>query len=339
MDKLSDQPTLEADVLIVGAGPTGLYACFYAGMRQLSVIMVDAMPEVGGQLSALYPEKPIYDVAGLPAVSGAELVAALHKQSQVANPTWLLGERAEKLERVPSPDAERLMVTTDHGTRIIVGGVILTAGIGSFAPRRLVVADHLEGRGLQYGVTRAADFTGRDVVVVGGGDSAVDWANMLVPIASSVIVVHRRRTLTAHQAAVTELARNNIRVVLDSEVIAVDGEDRLERVHIAARRSEPEIVASDALIAALGHVADLGPLREWGCAMEERHIVVDRRMETSVAGVYAAGDVTTYEGKVRIMSTGFGEAATAVNNLAAHLRLGEAVFPGHSTDVLAPAPH
>lgn len=332
-----DATTLEADVLIVGAGPAGLYACFYAGMRQLSVIMVDSLPEVGGQLAALYPEKPIYDVAGLPSVTGAELVAALHKQSQVANPTWLLGERAKTLEHVPGPAADRLLVTTDRGTRINVGGVILTAGIGSFTPRRLAVADHLEGRGLHYGVTRAADFAGRDVVVVGGGDSAVDWANMLVPIASSVMIVHRRRTLAAHQAAVNELARNNVRVVLDSEIVAVEGEGLLQRVHIAARKSPPVVVQADAVVAALGHIADLGPLREWGCAMEERHILVDRRMETSIPGVYAAGDVTTYEGKVRIMSIGFGEAATAVNNLAAHLRVGEVVFPGHSTDVMAPA--
>lgn len=333
-----DAAGLEADVLIVGAGPAGLYATFYAGMRQLSVVVLDSLPEVGGQLMALYPEKPIYDVAGLPAVTGAELVTALHKQSQVANPSWVLGERAQSLQRVPGDGAGRLVVTTDQGTRIEAGGVLLTAGIGSFTPRRLAVADHLEGRGLHYGVTRAADFADRNVVVVGGGDSAVDWANMLAEIATSVTVVHRRRTLTAHQASVNELARNDIRVILNSEVVAVDGEDRLARVHVAARAAEPEILEADAVIAALGHHADLGPLRDWGCDMEERrHILVDRRMETSMPGVYAAGDVTTYEGKVRIMATGFGEAATAVNNLAARLHPGEAVFPGHSTDVLATA--
>lgn len=325
-----------ADLLIVGAGPAGLYACFYAGMRQLSVVVVDALPEVGGQLAALYPEKPIYDVAGLCSVTGAELVSALHEQSRIANPTWLLGERAEKFERTPGDTSDRLVVTTDRGTRIDVGGVLLTAGIGSFAPRRLVAADHLEGRGLHYGVTRAADFADRDVVVVGGGDSAVDWANMLAPIASSVTVVHRRRRLTAHQASVDELVGRGVQILLDSEVVVAEGEDRLHRVRIATRRAEPVTIEADAVIAALGHIADLGPLREWGCAMDQRYIHVDRRMETSVPGIFAAGDVTSYDGKVRIMSTGFGEAATAVNNLAARLRVGEAVFPGHSTDVLAP---
>jgi thioredoxin reductase (NADPH) len=333
-----DTTTTTADVLVVGAGPAGLYATFYAGLRGLSVVVLDALPEVGGQLTALYPHKPIYDVAGLPAVTGAGLVTALHEQSLTADPSWVLGERAQVLERVSGGGGERLVVTTDRGSRIEVGGVVLTAGIGSFTPRRLAVADHLVGRGLHYGVTRAADFTGQDVVVVGGGDSAVDWANLLAPTASSVTVVHRRRTLTAHQASVRDLVRNDVRVVLESEVVAVEGEDRLERVHIAARRSQPDVVPADAVIAALGHVADLGPLRDWGLDVQERrHIPVDRRMETSIPGVYAAGDVTTYEGKVRIMATGFGEAATAVNNLAARLRPGEAVFPGHSTDLLAPA--
>jgi thioredoxin reductase (NADPH) len=332
--------TLEADLLIVGAGPAGLYATFYAGMRELSVVVLDALPEVGGQLRALYPEKPIYDVAGLPAVTGAELVTALHKQSRAANPTWVLGERAETLARVATDTGERFAVTTDRGTCIRVGGVILTAGIGSFKPRRLTVADHLEGRGLHYGVTSAGDFASQDVVVVGGGDSAVDWANMLAPLASSVTVVHRRRTLTAHQASVNELVGHRVRVLLDSEILAVEGTERLERVHVGTRKSETRILQADAVIAALGHIADLGPLRDWGCGLEERrHIVVDRRMETTVPGVFAAGDVTTYEGKVRIMATGFGEAATAVNNLAARLRPGEAVFPGHSTDVMASTLH
>lgn len=330
---------LDADLLIVGAGPAGLYAAFYAGMRELSTVVLDALPEVGGQLMALYPEKPIYDVAGLPAVTGAELVTALHKQSQAANPTWVLGERGETLTRDPTGADERFIVTTDRGTRIRVRGVILTAGIGSFKPRRLTVADHFDGRGLHYRVSRADDFTGQHVVIVGGGDSAVDWANMLAPTAASVTVVHRRRTLTAHQASVNELARNNISVHLDSEIVAVDGSERLDHVHVAARKAQPQVLAADAVIAALGHIADLGPLREWGCELEQRrHIRVDRRMETTVHGLFAAGDVTTYDGKVRIMATGFGEAATAVNNLAARLRPGEAVFPGHSTDVLAPPP-
>lgn len=325
---------LEADVLIVGSGPAGLYACFYAGMRELSVVMLDSLPEVGGQLMALYPDKPIYDVAGLPSVTGAELVTALHKQSETADPTCVLGERAETLERSDSGD--RLIVTTDKGTRINAGGVLLTAGIGSFKPRRLPVADQFEGRGFQYGVTRATDFADQDAVIVGGGDSAVDWANMLAPIAASVTVVHRRRTLTAHQSSVNQLVSNQVRVVLDSEVVAVEGDGRLQSVHVGTRKSTPEAIKADALIAALGHIADLGPLRDWGCALEERrHIVVDRRMETNIPGVYAAGDVTTYEGKVRIMSTGFGEAATAINNLAARLRPGEAVFPGHSTDLMS----
>jgi len=329
---------LDVDVLVVGAGPTGLYATFYAGLRQLIVAVLDELPEVGGQLTALYPQKPIYDVAGLPSATGAELVRALHRQSQLASPSWVLGERATVLERSAGPDGDRFVVTTDLGTRVTAGGIVVTAGIGSFSARRLPVAEHLEGRGLHYHVGSAAQFADQDVVVVGGGDSAVDWANILAPVASSVTLVHRRRALTAHPASINELTKHGVRVVLESEILAVDGVDRLERVHVAARRCEPEVLTATAMVAALGQVADLGPLRAWGLEMaERRHIVVDRRMETSVPGVYAAGDVTTYEGKVRIMTTGFGEAATAVNNLAARLRPGAAVFPGHSTDLLAPA--
>lgn len=327
--------TIEVDVLIVGAGPAGLYACYYAGMRQLSVAMLDSLPEVGGQLMALYPEKPIYDVAGLPAVSGAELVTALHKQSEAAAPTWILGERAMTLGREPGEPEDRLVVTTDCGNTIRAGGVVLAAGIGSFKPRRIAVADGFLGRGVHYQVSKVSEFVGLDVVVVGGGDSAVDWANMLAPVAESVTVVHRRRTLRAHQASVNELARNGVRVLLDAEVVAAHGTEQLEGVDVAIRHQETRTCRTQALVATLGQTADLGPLLQWGCELEARHLLVDQCMETSVRGVFAAGDVTTYPGKVRIMATGFAEAATAVNHLAARLRPGESVFPGHSTDVMA----
>lgn len=324
---------VDVDVLIVGAGPTGLFACYYAGLRELSVAVLDGLPQVGGQLMALYPDKPIYDVAGHVEVTGCELVTSLHKQSESAAPTWILSERAVELERGPE---EVLSVTTDKGTKIRARGVILAAGIGNFAPRRLAAAEEFEGRGLYYSLSSGQRFSGEHVVVVGGGDSAVDWANMLATTAASVCVVHRRRMLRAHQGSVNRLAQNGVRVIVDAEIVAVTGDAAgVQSVEISSRAGGSETLTASAVIAALGQVADLGPLLSWGCASDMRQLVVDSHMETSVRGVFAAGDVTTYPGKVRIMAAGFGEAATAVNNLAARIRPGESVFPGHSTTLVA----
>lgn len=332
----SQRQIVDVDLLIVGAGPAGLFACFYAGMRDLSVAVIDTLPQVGGQLMELYPEKPIYDVAGLPAATGAELVEALHRQSLTARPVWLLAEQAGLVQREgPGPEA-RLSVTTNRGTLIRCGAIVVAAGIGSFRPRTLPKADGWEGRGLHYGVKQAIDLAGRHVIVVGGGDSAVDWCNLLSTQAASVTLVHRRRALRAHQSSVNQLAVNGVRVVLDAEVSVLRGGERLEEVEISARATGTETMRVDAVVAALGHIADLGPLREWGLDLDGRHVVVDDHMETSMPGIFAVGDVTTHPGKVRIMATGFGEAATAVNNIAARLRPGESVFPGHSTDVMAP---
>ena len=331
----------DADVLIVGAGPTGLFASYYAGLRGLSVVLLDSLEQAGGQLMELYPDKPIYDVAGHPEVTGAALVQSLVEQAEVAEPTWLLGERAVALSCQDGDSASqsnprrRFTVVTDRGRRIEAGGIVIAAGIGSFTPRPLRAAEAYLDRGFHYRIANATVYQDIDVVIVGGGDSAVDWANTLSPVARSVTLIHRRQSFAAHPMSVKRLHPNNVKVLLDSEVIGAHGSDSLDAVTVRTKDLE-ETIKTQALIAALGHVADLGPLRGWGLQLQGRQIVVDSTMATSVPGVFAVGDVTAYPGKVRIMAVGFGEAATAVNNLAVQVHPEQTVFPGHSTDLMSP---
>lgn len=327
---------VEVDLLVVGAGPAGLYAAYYAGFRGLRTALVDSLAEPGGQVTALYPEKMIYDVAGFPGIKGRDLVAGLVRQAARFDPVYVLGERAETLANDaghrPRP-GDRLVVTTDKGTRISCGAVVVTGGIGTFTPRPLASGDQWEGRGLTYVVKELAAHTGQDVVIVGGGDSAVDWALALAPIANSVTLVHRRKHFRAHAASVADMEAGPVAVVTDAQVEALEGDDDgLHTVHVRAKDGTVTPYKAQAVIAALGFTADIGPLETWGIGITDRKILVDTAMRTSVAGVYSAGDITEYPGKVRLISVGFGEAATAVNNAATYLDPDQPLFPGHSSD-------
>jgi thioredoxin reductase len=326
---------VDVDLLVVGAGPAGLYAAYYAGFRGLRTAVVDSLTEPGGQVMALYPEKMVYDVAGFPAVKGRDLVANLVQQAARFDPVYVLGERAETLTNEagarPRP-GDRLVVTTDKGTRIRCGAVVITGGIGTFTPRPLPGGAEWEGRGLTYVVKQLAAHAGQDVVVVGGGDSAVDWALALEDIATSVTIVHRRKHFRAHAASVADMEKGSTVIVTEAQVSHLEGDERLHTVHVKGKDGEVRPYKAHAVIAALGFTADIGPLETWGIEIVDRKIVVDTAMRTSVAGVYSAGDITEYAGKVRLIAVGFGESATAVNNAATYLDPDQPLFPGHSSD-------
>ncbi|HET8603610.1 MAG TPA: NAD(P)/FAD-dependent oxidoreductase [Marmoricola sp.] len=320
---------LQTDVLIIGAGPAGLFGAYYAGFRGFSVTVVDSLPELGGQVSALYPEKEILDVAGFPMIKGRELVDDLVKQAASADPTYLLDRTVVSLVTDADTGVE---LGLDDGTRVDAKVVIITAGIGKFTPRRLPAGTDWEGRGLVFFVPSFDGYTDKDVVIVGGGDSAFDWAHHLHPIARTVTLVHRRDKFRAHQATVDAVLASSTEVVVNAEVTRILGDREVEKVEITTKAGEVRTVPAQAVIAALGFVADLSAMAEWGLEFENRHIKVDSAMRTNLARVFAAGDITEYDGKVRLIATGFGEVATAVNNAAVVIDPAAHVFPGHSSE-------
>ena len=323
-------PDPQVDLLIIGAGPVGLYAAYYAGFRGLSVAVVDSLPELGGQITAMYPEKDILDVAGFPVVKGKELVAGLVEQAASADPLYLLGRSAARLETsVEGP----VRVGLGDGTDVTAQAVIITAGIGKFSPRPLPAAADWPGDEVAFFVPSFEPYADKDVVIVGGGDSAFDWALALEPLARSVTLVHRRDAFRAHQATVDRVRASRARIVTSANVTRLVGDGVLTGVEVEhVKTKQSEVLPADAVVAALGFIADLGPIQEWGLETDRRHIVVDSTTATSLPRVFAAGDITDYPGKVRLIAVGFGEAATAVNNAAVLLDPDAHLFPGHSSD-------
>jgi thioredoxin reductase len=320
---------VDVDVLVVGAGPSGLYGAYYAGFRGLSTAIIDALPEAGGQVTALYPEKMIFDIAGFPAVRGKDLVENLVAQTAPFSPRYLLGEQAVAYAQTE----DGVLITTASGTTVAAKAVIVTGGIGTFNPRPLPGGAEWEGRGLEYIVPSYLPYAGKDVVVVGGGDSAVDWALGLEGAAKSVTLVHRRDEFRAHAHSVKLLKDSSVTVVTPAQPVAITGTDQLESITVRdVKTKQSRELPAQAIVAALGFTADITPLEAWGLDVQERHIVVDTTMATNLPRVFAAGDITEYPGKVRLISVGFGEAATAVNNAATVIDPEATIFPGHSTE-------
>ena len=317
----------ECDLLIIGAGPTGLFAAYYAGFRGHRVVVVDSLPELGGQITAMYPEKQIFDVAGFPSVKGRDLVDGLVEQAATGDPTYVLDRTASTLEC----DDDGVTVGLDDGSTVRAGAVLITAGIGKFSPRPLPAGEGWLGRGMEFFVPSFAPYAGKDVVIVGGGDSAFDWAMHLEPIAKSVALVHRRDAFRAHERTVQQVRDSSVEIITKAQVTALNGDDLLESVEITIG-DEKSTRPAQAVVAALGFIADLGPLQEWGIEVAKRHVVVGPSMQTSLPRVFAAGDITEYPGKVRLIAVGFGEAATAVNNATVAIDPSAKVFPGHSSD-------
>jgi thioredoxin reductase (NADPH) len=320
------------DITIIGGGPTGLFAAFYAGFRGLTVRIIDSLPELGGQLTAAYPEKYIYDVPGFPSIMARDLVRHLVDQAKPYGPILSLGEHVQKLDRTGSP---RLRIITDraeHWTKAL----IITAGLGMYTPRRLKGAESFEGRGLSYTITRTEEFRGKQVLIVGGGDSAVDWALHLEPVAGSITLIHRRQQFRAHHENVRRLLSSTAKVKVPYRPKEVRGESEVrEAVIVNTDTREEETLRVDAILACLGFSSELGPMADWGLDLEGNDSIrVNTRMETNLPGVYAAGDVTHYPGKLKLIVTGLGEAATAVNNAAHYVDPAMKVFPGYSTTIM-----
>lgn len=323
------------DVTILGGGPTGLFGAFYAGMRHMKTLIIESLPELGGQLTALYPEKWVYDVGGFPKILAMDLAEGLIEQGTQFHATVAVNETARMLVRIESDEGALWRIGTDKN-EYLTKTVVITAGIGAFQPRRLKVEglDRYEGRGVQYIVRDKMAFTGRRVLIVGGGDSAFDWALNLQGIASEITLIHRREEFRAHEGTIQQvLGSGLVRIMTHYEVRNVAGDGHLERVTIFDNRTDEETSFEvDALLINVGFVADLGAIKDWGLVMEKKKIIVNDRMETNLPGIYAAGDVTHHEGKLDLIATGFGEAAVAVNYAKTHIDPGARAFPGHSSE-------
>ncbi|OYD07188.1 NAD(P)/FAD-dependent oxidoreductase [Paludifilum halophilum] len=320
------------DITIIGGGPTGLFAAFYAGMRKSSVKVIESLPQLGGQLSALYPEKYIYDVAGFPKVRAQELVDNLVEQSNLFQPEFCVDEKVHRVEKNDEGLFEIITDKQHHYSKTI----IITAGCGAFEPRKLKIpgSEKYEGKNLFYFVKDLQQFAGKNVLIAGGGDSAVDWANMLEPITKQVTVIHRRDKFRAHETSVDQMKQSSVQVITPREILSLSGEERIEKVTIGDRKTGVvEELDVDALIVSFGFVSTLGPIKEWGLDIEKGSINVNSRMETNIPGIYAAGDIATYPGKVKLIAVGFGEAPTAVNNAKQYIDPKARLQPGHSSNM------
>ena len=334
-------PILTTDVAIVGAGPAGLFAVFELGMLKLSSVLIDALNDIGGQCSALYPEKPIYDIPAHPAIEAGELIARLDAQIAPFAAPRLLGRRVETL--AGGPGAFRLI--TDQGDEVHAKAVILAAGAGAFGPNRppLEGLPAYEASGaVQYHVRRRDDLRGKRVVIAGGGDSAVDWALALKDIAT-VAVVHRRPKFRAAPETTDRLdaaaARGEVEMVIPYQLHALHGaEGRLESVEVATLKGETRRLPADVLLPFYGLSMDLGPIAGWGLDQDGAHIRVEpSTCETSLPGVFAIGDIATYPGKLKLILQGFSEAAMVAHALFSIVRPDQALHFEYSTTKGVPA--
>jgi ferredoxin/flavodoxin---NADP+ reductase len=319
------------DVTIIGAGPTGLFGAFYAGMRTLKTKIIDALPDAGGQLAALYPEKYIYDAPGFPKIIAKDLVKMLVEQASQWHPAICLNERVNALQA--SEDGQWVL-TSDRGKHI-TRTVVICAGVGAFAPNKLNApgVSEFEGTGVHYFVKEKAAFKDKNLLIVGGGDSAVDWALNLQDVAKSITLIHRRDEFRAHESSVTEMRNSPVRILTPYEVRSVSGKGKLEQVTVYHNKSDEEISLDiDAVLVNVGFKADIGPIREWGLNLEKRGIVVNTRMETNLPGVYAAGDIAAEEIKMNLIATGYAQAAMAVNVAKHYIDPKASIFPGHSSE-------
>lgn len=323
------------DITIIGGGPTGLFAAFYAGLRGVSARIIDSLPELGGQLMALYPEKYIFDVGGFPQILARDLASNLIEQGTQFGADIRLEEQVQELIRTD----DGFILTTDRA-RYPTRAVVIAGGKGAFSPRMLECPGYTEllGRGVSYHVKDPTVYAGKRVLLVGGGDSAVDWALNLKDLTERLVLIHRREGFRAHAASMAQLHAavdaGEIELLTHREVRAIHGDECVTAATIFDNRTdEDERLEVDAVIALIGFRPDLGPIATWGLELERNAIRVGPTMETNIPGVFAAGDIVTYEGKLELIASGFAEAAIAVNYAVRHIDPKARVNPGHSTNL------
>ncbi|MGB3590158.1 MAG: NAD(P)/FAD-dependent oxidoreductase [Nonlabens sp.] len=310
-----EKDLIETDILIIGAGPTGLFAVFEAGLLKLKCHLIDALAQPGGQCTELYPKKPIYDIPGFPEVLAGDLVDNLMKQIEPFQPGFTLGERAQEIETLPDGS---FIVTTNRGTRHAAKVIAIAGGLGSFEPRKPIIPqlEKYEDKGLVYMVKDPEDYRGKKVVLAGGGDSALDWAIFLADVASEVTLIHRREEFRGALDSVEKVqelvSQNKIRLITPAEVLEINGEEQVSGVVVQHndKAKRMEVIDCDAFIPLFGLAPKLGPIADWGLEIEKNAIKVDNTLDyqTNIPGIYAIGDVNTYPGKLKLILCGFHEA-------------------------------
>jgi ferredoxin/flavodoxin---NADP+ reductase len=321
------------DITMIGAGPVGLFGAFYAGLREMRAKIIEALPEPGGQLAVLYPEKYIYDVAGFPKILAKDLVRQLVEQTTAYNPMMCYDERVIDLKREEDGMLRLTTETATHWSKT----VLICAGVGAFSPNKMEspTISQFEGKGVYYFVKDKRPFRQKRILVVGGGDSAVDWALGLKDWATEVTLIHRRDGFRAHESSVTELMHSSVNVKLFYELKELRGNHVVQEAVIYNNKTmEQSCIPVDVVLLSLGFKADLGPIVDWGLQYDKRSIIVNGRFETNIPGVYAAGDIASPHDSVslNLIATGFGQACLAVNCAKNYIDPKSRIFPGHSSE-------
>lgn len=334
--------TISTDVAVIGAGPVGLFAIFELGMLKMKAVVIDALPALGGQCTALYPEKPIYDIPGFPSVDAADLIANLEAQAAPFSPQYVLGEQVVECKKLPSGDWN---LVTNKGTAITAKAVVIAAGCGAFGPNRppMEGLEQYEGTHVHYMVARREDFRDQEIVIAGGGDSAVDWAVSLAEVAKKIYVVHRRDKFRAAPETVSKMqalaAMGKIEMVIPYQLDALEGDGKtLSGVVVKSMDGASRTLPAQHLLAFFGLSMELGPLADWGLNLATNHITVTPgTYETSAPGIYAIGDIATYPHKLKLILCGFSEAAQAAHAIYHRLYPDVALHFEYSTTKGVPA--